>query len=41
MGASLNWPRLRWTVWVSGLIDCIVMTLFVAMSAGVTWLIWQ
>jgi hypothetical protein len=27
--------------WIGGAIDCLVMTLFVAMSAGVTWIIWQ
>jgi len=26
---------------ISGLVDCLVMALFTAMSAGVTWIIWQ
>jgi hypothetical protein len=30
-----------WHAWISGAIDCLVMTLFVAMSAGVTWIIWH
>lgn len=32
---------LNWTALISGVIDCLVMSLFVAMSAGVTWLIWH
>lgn len=30
-----------WRLWISGAIDCLAMTLFVAMSAGVTWIIWH
>ncbi|MDA8140330.1 MAG: hypothetical protein M0036_16910 [Desulfobacteraceae bacterium] len=41
MNTEMNWPRLSWSIGLSGLIDCVVMALFVAMSAGVTWLIWQ
>lgn len=41
MWARIFWIRPICDRVISGAIDCLVMTLFVAMSAGVTWVIWH
>jgi len=30
-----------WRLMISGVVDWAVMTLFLAMSAGVTWIVWH
>jgi len=32
---------LMWRSWLSGAIDCLVMSLFLAMSVGLTLIIWH
>ena len=32
---------LMWRPWLSGVIDCLVMSLFLAMSVGLTLILWH